>query len=232
MSCIPKTPFRWFRCVVIAGAAVLVLLVAVNLWMTLRSNDRMFDKAASVPETDVALVLGTGKFAGSGGLNAHFRIRMDSAAALYRAGRVKHFVLSGDNSRHGYNEPEDMKASLIERGVPAAAMTCDYAGFRTLDSVVRAKEIFGIAKCVIVSDDFHLARALWLADRNGIAATAYYSEALPWSTSGKSRAREWLARVKAVSDEIIGTEPKFGGPKVALPLAQRNEGSSPSAATP
>src|SRR5688572_22923255 len=144
-----KSSLRWLRRAMIAGVVVLLMVVALNLWMTLRSSDRVFDDAANVPETDVALVLGTGKFTGGGHMNAHFRLRMDSAAALYKAGRVKHFVLSGDNSRDNYNEPGDMKSSLIERGVPASAMTLDYAGFRTLDSIVRAKEIFGITKCVI-----------------------------------------------------------------------------------
>jgi SanA protein len=216
---VSRASFRWVRRAVLAGAAGTVSVLAVNLWMTARAGGLIFQDPAKVPSTDVALVLGTGKLAGGGGLNSHFRIRMDAAAALFKAGRVKHLLLSGDNGRHGYNEPRDMLEALVERGVPPAAMTCDYAGFRTLDSVVRAKKIFGLTKCVIVSDDFHLARALWLAECNGIAATAFYSEALPWRSSGKSRAREWLARVKAVGDELTGAEPKFGGPKVTLPLA-------------
>ena len=231
MHRIPPPSRRWLRRIVIASGVLSIFIVALNEWMTLRSRKRIFTDPANVPGTDVALVLGTGKLMGDGRLNEHFRIRMDSAAALYKTGRVKHFVLSGDNGRDGYNEPADMKAALVERGIPKGAMTCDYAGFRTLDSVVRAKEIFGITKCVIVSDDFHLARALWIADCHDIAATAYYSEALPWRTSAKSRAREWLARVKAVTDEFTGTEPKFGGPKVELPLPHESPPESPATAT-
>ncbi|HEX2748867.1 MAG TPA: ElyC/SanA/YdcF family protein, partial [Verrucomicrobiales bacterium] len=184
--------FRWSRRAAWVGAILVLLVVGLNLWMTLRAGSRIETDAAKVPETDVALVLGTGKIIG-GGVNVHFTVRMDSAAALYKAGRVKHFLLSGDNSRAGYNEPEDMKAALVERGVPAGAMTCDYAGFRTLDSVIRAKEIFGITRCIVISDDFHLARALWLADRNGISATAFYAEAVSWENSWRPRCREWLA---------------------------------------
>lgn len=198
------------------AAALLVLAVAgINLWMTLRCADRIHTDTASVPQTDVALVLGTGKLIG-GRLNVHFRVRMDAAAALYKAGRVRRFLVSGDNSSHDYNEPEDMKQWLMEKGVPAAAITCDYAGFRTLDSIVRARDIFDVKQCVIVSDDFHLARALWLADRHGIRATAFYEDAIAWSSSGKSRIREWFARVKAIADEITGTEPRFGGKKEPL----------------
>jgi SanA protein len=209
-----KTSLRWMWRAALAG----VLLVAgLNLWMTLRANGRIETNATSVPAADVALVLGTGKMI-EGGINRHFTVRMNAAASLYKAGRVKHLLLSGDNSHQGYNEPQDMKAALVERGVPAAAMTCDYAGFRTLDSVVRAHEIFGLKRCVVISDDFHLARALWLADRNGIEATAFYMDAIPWGSSWKSRCREWLARVKAVADEVVGTEPKFGGDKITLPI--------------
>ena len=205
---------RWSLCT----ALVLVLTVTfLNLWMTLRCEGRIHDYAPRVPVTDVALVLGTGKMIG-GQMNIHFRVRMDAAASLYKAKRVRHFLVSGDNSSTGYNEPEDMKQALVERGVPAAAITCDYAGLRTLDSIVRARDIFDVKECVIVSDDFHLARALWIADCHGIRATAFYEDAVRWRTSGKSRVREWLARVNAVADEITGREPKHGGEKEPIRL--------------
>jgi SanA protein len=209
-----KFSLRWLWRTAFVGA---VAVASLNLWMTLRTGNRIDTEISSVPAADVALVLGTGKII-DGGINRHFTVRMNAAAALFKAGRVKHLLLSGDNSRDGYNEPEDMKRALVERGVPGAAMTCDYAGFRTLDSVIRAREIFGLKRCVIISDDFHLARALWLADRNGIEATAFYSEWVPWGSSWKSRCREWLARVKAVADEVAGTQPKFGGERIVLPI--------------
>ena len=215
----PKILRRFIRWSLFIAAGLLLVVLGINLWMTLRAEDRIFTDAAAVPQEQVALVLGTGRFF-QGRINLHFRIRMDAAAALYKAGRVKHFLLSGDNSRQDYNEPEDMKQALIERGVPAAGTTCDYAGFRTLDSIVRAREVFDVTRCIIISDDFHLARALWLADRHGITATAFCGESVSWKSSGKTRVREWLARVKAVADEMTGTEPKFGGPKVPLPIAE------------
>ncbi len=215
---IPKKVRRVILWALIPAAGLLLTVLWINFWMTMRAESRIFTDAAAVPQERVALVLGTGKLIG-GRINIHWRVRMDAAGALYKAGRVQHFLLSGDNGTDDYNEPEDMKAALIERGVPAAAITCDYAGFRTLDSIVRARQVFDVTRCVIISDDFHLARALWLADCHGITATAFHGEPLSWKSSGKSRVREWLARVKAVADEITGTEPKFGGPKVPLPLA-------------
>jgi len=209
--------FRPLRWPLLLAAALALAVAGINLWMTLRCRDRIHWEAADVPRTDVALVLGTSKLIGDR-MNVHFRVRMDAAASLYKAGRVRHILVSGDNSTAHYNEPEDMKQSLMERGVPAKAITCDFGGLRTLDSVVRARDIFGVTKCVIVSDDFHLARALWIADRHSVSATAFYEDPVRWRTSGKTRIREWFARVKAVADEITGTEPKFGGKKEPLPL--------------
>jgi SanA protein len=209
---------RWF---LLLATLLAVSVLTINLWMTLRSRDRIHTSPAAVPATGVALVLGTGKTTHSGLPNVHFRVRMDAAASLYQSGRVRHFLVSGDNSRPDYNEPEDMKQALITRGVPATAVTCDFAGLRTLDSIVRARQIFGVTRCVIVSDDFHLARALWLADLHGITATAFHTEVVSWNRSGKTRVREWLARVNAVADEIIGKEPKFGGPRIELPVAKQ-----------
>lgn len=221
----PKILRCFIRWSLFIAAGLLLPVLGINLWMTMRAKARIFTDAAAMPPEQVALVLGTGKFF-QGGINLHFRIRMDAAAALYKAGRVRHFLLTGDNSRRNYNEPEDMKQALIERGVPAAGITCDYAGFRTLDSIVRAREVFNVSRCIIVSDDFHLARALWLADRHGITATAFHGESVSWKSSGKTRVREWLARVKAVADEMTGTEPKFGGPQVPLPVADLGGGAA------
>ena len=208
---------RFLRWSLLLGGVAVLGVTGVNVWMTAACADRIFTEASRVPQTNVALVLGTSKMI-DGGVNVHFKVRMDAAASLYKAGRVKHFLVSGDNSSHHYNEPQDMKDALVERGVPAAAVTCDYAGFRTLDSIVRARDIFEVKECVIVSDDFHLARALWIADRHGIKATAFHEDPVSWGASGKTRVREWLARVKAVADEITGTEPRFGGQKEPIHL--------------
>lgn len=213
-----RSLLRWCRIAIWLGLGLLLLTAGINIWMTRRAQDRVHTRSEQVPVTQIALVLGTGKTFG-GYINTHFRIRMDAAAELYKAGRIKHLLLSGDNSRPDYNEPNDMRDALVERGVPFAAMTCDYAGLRTLDSVVRARDIFGVKECVIISDDFHLARALWLADLHGIKATAFHSEVVPWRSSWRSRAREWLARMRAVSDEITGKEPKFGGERLPIPAA-------------
>jgi len=209
---------RWwkrFAIVVLLAAAV---VLGCNIWVIQAAKHRVFDRVEEVPERAVALVLGSAKMVGDW-QNPHFTHRMDAAAELWRDGKVKHFLLSGDNSRPGYDEPTDMREALIARGVPASATTLDYAGFRTLDSVVRAKEVFGVRQLVIVSGEFHNYRAVFTARRYGLDAVAYNAKPVSSRFDIRTPIREWLARVKAVLDlYLLRTQPKFFGPKVSLPL--------------
>jgi SanA protein len=206
-----KRLFRWLGLSLLAGGLV---LVGFNVWLVQRSSGRVTQVAAQVPEAPVALVLGTSRNLASGLINAHWKMRMDAAAALWKAGRVKQILVSGDNRKSDYNEPRDMRDGLVERGVPANVIKMDLAGLRTLDSVIRAKEIFGVTRCVIVSDDFHLPRAIWLADRRGMTVTGFRGPALSWELSGKTRIREWLARINAALEEwVLGTGATHYGEK-------------------
>lgn len=206
-----KRLFRWFGLSVLAGV---LIMVGFNLWIVQRSNGRVSQVAAQVPAAPVALVLGTSRNLESGQINSHWKVRMDAAAALWKAGRVKQILVSGDNRKADYNEPRDMRDGLVERGVPRQVIKLDFAGLRTLDSVIRAKEIFGVTHCVIVSDDFHLPRAIWLADRRGMTVTGFKGPAIQWKSSGKTRVREWLARLNAALEEwVLGTGAKHYGEK-------------------
>jgi SanA protein len=204
----------------LAGTFVLgvVFLVFCNLWVIRAGRGRMFGRVEEVPGRTVALVLGTSRTTGDGRwLNPHFAHRIKAAAELFRAGKVRHFILSGDNHREGYDEPTDMKEALMKRGVSEAAITLDYAGFRTLDSVVRAKEVFGQTELVIVSEPFHNARALFLCRHYGIDAVAFHARPVSVRVSRWAHLREYLARVKAVLDVyVFHVKPKFLGEKVSL----------------
>lgn len=201
------------------GLLILLVPVAINIWIVRSGAATTFTNLASVPANDVGLVLGASQRTG-GYVNPHFQARVEAAAKLYRAGKVKHLLLSGDNHIEGYDEPSNMKETLVKLGVPEAAMTLDYAGFRTLDSVARAKAVFGQTRLTVVTDDFHVARALFLCRAQGIEAVAFCSDVIPLKYSGTTRAREWLARVKAWLDVyILRTGPKFYGPKVEIKIA-------------
>jgi SanA protein len=173
-----------------------------------------FHSVAALPARDVGLVLGTSRTTRHGRPNLHFNQRIAAAAALYQTGKVRHLLVSGDNHIASYNEPDDMRQALIAAGVPADAITCDYAGFRTLDSVVRAKEVFGLSRCTIISEEFHCPRALWIARRHGLDAVAFAAPDVglrAWSIRAAAReqfARSWCA----VDLYLLHRGPKFLGP--------------------
>ena len=161
---------------------------------------------------DTALLLGTAKTARSGNPNLYFAGRIDTAEKLFKAGKIRHILISGDNSRKDYDEPTDMKNALLERGIPEEAMTLDYAGFRTLDSVVRAKTVFGKEKLLIITQNGHAERAVYIARKNGIDAAAFYApEPIQYQWLIKrNRKREILARIAAWLDiNILNRAPKF-----------------------
>ena len=207
-----------------AGVVVITLAVVGCVLLIHRTGEaRVYDDPTQLPINDVGLVLGTSKESGGPGRpNPHFYNRIEAAAALYRAGRVKVLLVSGDNGTRGYDEPADMRTALLERGVPAKAITLDDAGFRTLDSVVRAKEVFGQRRLTIITDRFHAYRALFLARHYGIDAVAFPSAEVEVRWSMKARTREWFADTKACLDlYVLHTQPRFLGPPIAVNVASR-----------
>ncbi|MEO6034170.1 MAG: ElyC/SanA/YdcF family protein [Verrucomicrobiota bacterium] len=191
------------------------LIVAANRVCQKIADGKIFRSLDSIPKRDVGLVLGTGKLTRRGNPNLHFNQRIKAAAALYRSGKVRYLLVSGDNHIAGYDEPSDMREALMATGVPDSAITRDYAGFRTLDSVVRAKVVFGLARCTIISEEFHCRRAIWIAQRHGLDAVAFAApdvDSRRWSW--RVKAREHLARAWCAMDlYVLHRGPKFDGPK-------------------
>jgi SanA protein len=209
---------RWARVFAWTVGGIVLVVIVCNVWLLAANRARILRSVAEIPVCDVALVLGTAPTVGRW-KNAFFEGRMNTAAKLWRDGKVRHLLVSGDNSRREYDEPSAMRDALIARGVPASAITLDYAGFRTLDSLVRARRVFGIRELVVVTDDWHQPRALFLAQAAGVDAIGVSSEDVSWRMSARTRLREWASRVKAVADVyVLGTKPKFLGDPVVLPL--------------
>lgn len=205
---------RWRRFLAIFATgfvASLVSLWLINLTLLNSAEGRIFLNAETTPVRRVALVLGTSPRA-QGQKNLYFERRMNAAARLYRLGRVDKLLVSGDNSTPYYDEPTAMKAALEQRGIPPSSIVLDYAGFRTLDSVIRAHRVFGVTECTIVTDDFHLPRALYIARHEGLDAIGYQTEPLPSSVSPRTHIREIGSRALAWFDiVIIHRKPKFLG---------------------
>ena len=211
------------RRIVIAGLLLLVLAVAAIAacqWVVMGTGrGRLYDTIAEVPVRDVGLLLGTTEKHPDGSHNLYFDYRITAAAELYKAGKIRHVLVSGDNRRADYDEPACMHRALLKAGVPESAMTLDCAGFRTLDSVVRAKKVFGQDKFTLISQRFHDQRALLIADHYGIDAIGYCAADVGLQQGLRIQIREALARVKAVMDlYLLHTPPKFLGPHIAIPL--------------
>ncbi|MCA6364264.1 MAG: YdcF family protein [Bacteroidetes bacterium] len=196
-----------------------LLVVSCHLWIQRSTQAQIYSEVNAVPAHDVALVLGANPLARTGRTNLYFLYRMEAAAALYKAGKVKHIIVSGDNHIATYDESTAMKLALTSLGVPDSCITLDFAGFRTLDSVVRCKTVFGQSSVIIVSQQFHNERALFIANRRGLSAVAFNAKDVPGAYSRRTQLREYLARVSAVFDVVLlNRQPKFGGPPEPIKL--------------
>lgn len=199
-------------------AGLLVWGIA-DVGIRIASSGRLYDKTTieQVPDARAAVVLGCVRILKDGSRNRFYGYRIRAAAELYKAGKVKAVIVSGDNHVKGYDEPSDMKEDLVAAGIPAEKVVCDYAGFRTLDSVVRAKEVFGAERFIVVSQPFHVRRALFLAWGFGCDAYGYAAEDVRGINSVMTLLREQLAKIAALMDVVIRRQPKFLGSKETLP---------------
>ncbi len=163
-------------------------------------------------------MLGTSFRGSNGTINRYFKYRLDAALELYKAGKVQYILVSGDNSEENYNEPRAMRDALVKNGVPVDKVILDYAGFRTLDSMVRAKEVFGVTDVIVVSQKFHNERAIYLGRKNDINAFGYNARDVDGAEGSRSKFREIGARVKMMLDiYVLHTQPKFLGEPVIIP---------------
>ncbi|MDB6028367.1 MAG: putative rane protein, partial [Verrucomicrobiales bacterium] len=219
---------HWGKFALVSSLSVAAVLFT-SWWMVHSTSDRVFQDAKAIPANNVGLVLGTSPRLKSGNLNWHFKVRMEAAAKLFREGKVQHLLVSGDNHILGYDEPTEMKDALVKLGVPETDITLDYAGFRTLDSVVRAKAIFGQTKMTIVTEDFHAHRSAFLAQHFGVDAVVFCAQPLDAKWTVRMQIRELGARCKAALDAyVLHTKPKFLGDKIEIKLTSRSNSAGRS----
>ncbi|MGV0924622.1 SanA/YdcF family protein [Empedobacter tilapiae] len=194
----------------------LLFTVFANSKIENSTEEFVTNQLEKLPKTKVAVVLGTAPNLVNGYQNYYFTYRIEAATKLYQSGKVTHFILSGDHGRKNYNEPEAMKQALIKNGVPENVIYLDYAGFRTLDSMIRAKEIFGQNEFIVVSQEFHNQRAVYIARQNGINAFGYNAKDVNKHAGLKTNIREYFARTKVFIDSFFGIQPKFLGEKIEI----------------
>ena len=181
------------------------------------SQGKVYNSIEEVPERKIGLVLGCSKYLSNGRKNLYFQQRIDAAKELYFSDKVKFLLVSGDNSTKYYDEPTTMKKDLIALGVPGNKIYCDYAGLSTLDSVVRTKEVFKENQFIVISQGFHVRRAIYLGLAHDIDLIGYAPQGVSGLGSLKTELRECLARGKALLDvKFLNRQPKFLGEPVII----------------
>jgi SanA protein len=226
---------RWLRRAGLGLVAMLALLAAglalIDLSISVTTRDAIDASIDEVEPVPIALILGTSR-GYRDRPNQFYQARIQAAAELFHRGRVRGLLVSGYNATRHYNEPVTMQKDLIALGVPAEYITLDYAGFRTLDSIVRAKEVFCLDRVLVVSQAFHAARAIFLARRFGLDARGFAADDPPPADFARVRAREVLARAAAVLDIVTGRGPRFLGQRETVRLRAEPAASTPIARRP
>lgn len=208
-----KSLFRFLA----LGLASVIFIIGNHAIVAKKAKSNLFNNVDQISYNRVGLLLGTSKMLAGGYINPYYKYRIEATIELFKAHKITYVIVSGDNSRKEYSEPEDMQADLIEAGIPKENIFLDYAGFRTLDSVVRAKEIFGQTQLTCISQPFHNERALFISDKKGISMIGFNAK----DPGGRNRTRmlyrEYLARVKMLIDLYITKKgPKFLGDQIKI----------------
>ena len=193
------------------------VVVACNIWVLSSCSGRLYNDVEMVPHKRVAVMLGTNPKTKTGKMNYFYKHRIDAAVKLYQNGKIDRILISGDNSRKTYSEPDAMKTDLMAAGIPDSAIYLDFAGFSTYDSMVRAKKVFGLSEFMVISQDFHNRRAVYIARQNGIDAIGFNVQNTPfrrWRI--KMELREIMARVKAVGEVVMNKKPHFLGEPIEI----------------
>lgn len=201
-------------------ALVLFLIGTLSIFLLNNKIKRstqptIYNTLDKVPNKHTVIVLGA-SVKSNGNLSVMLRDRVESALLLYNKGKVKRFLLSGDNGEANYNEPKAMKKYLIERGVNEDHIYLDYAGFDTYDSMYRAKEIFEVDEAIIVTQGFHLPRAVFLAQEMGLNYIGYRGDKRIYQHEDYNIKREFLANVKAYLELAFRKEPTYLGTKIPI----------------
>lgn len=209
-----KKKLRWITAIVLI--IIISASIIANIKIESATKNNIFSDVSIIPVNRVGLLLGTSKLLSNGKPNQYFTYRIDAVVQLINARKIKYVVISGDNRKKNYNEPQDMKDALMSRGLPENRIFLDYAGFRTYDSVYRMKAIFGQTDFTIISQEFHNQRAVYIAKSLKLNAVGFNARNVTKFYGFKTNVREKFSRIKMFIDLAFGKEPKFLGEKVEI----------------
>jgi SanA protein len=197
------------RILIFVGLCLLILL-SLHFYVKYKARHKIFSNVENVTDKDFAIVLGAA-IKNNNQPGNYLKYRLDDAITLYQSGRVKKILISGDNGEDAHDEISVMNNYLVKNGVPQDIIFGDYAGFDTYSTMERAEKIFGIENAIIVSQGFHLPRAVYIAREKGIDAIGYSTR----QSFGKRRyfLREYFATIKSFFDCAINRKSKYYGKK-------------------
>jgi SanA protein len=206
---------------ILFGLLSLVVLFVIVLFFCDYAIDyatkyKTYTSTEKIPKNSVGIILGTAKKLTNGLPNAYYTNRIKATVTLFNAQKIDFILVSGDNGSIYYNEPKTIKKDLVTAGIPEEKIFLDYAGFRTLDSMVRAKHIFGLDSATIISQEFHNDRAIYIAQKKGLNAIGFNAKDVFGANGLKVKVREYFARVKVFLDLLTNKQPKFYGEKVEI----------------
>jgi len=209
--------FKFYKRLFLLGFIFSILSLFISDYIVSSSTEKLiFETTESISHNKVGLVLGTSKYLKSGYQNVYYSYRIEATVKLYKANKIDFVLISGDNGNSEYDEPTAMKNDLIEKGIPESKLFLDYAGFRTFDSVIRANKVFGQSSFTIISQKFHIERAIFIAEKNNIKAIGFVASKVSANYGIRTRIREKFARVKLMLDIVFNTQPKFLGEKIEI----------------
>ncbi|MGB5685075.1 MAG: ElyC/SanA/YdcF family protein [Candidatus Electrothrix sp.] len=212
-----KTRRLCFVTLTLLSAIVVIVVIVVSNVLISRYGQYCFDRLDNTPPVYCAILLGTSKYLRGGRRNLYYTYRIEAAKKLYDSGRCRKILVSGDNGTRQYNEPKNMRKDLIEAGVRKEDIISDYAGFRTLDSIIRFKKIFGRQRGIVISQKFHNERAIYIGRAYGIELYGYNAQDIGVRSGLKIRLREVFSRVMCVLDvEMLHTGPRFLGKQIKV----------------
>lgn len=207
---------RLVRYIILLVGLLVFTVLSIDAYVAHAVKQQVYDDVRTIAHNKVGLVLGTSKYVSKGRVNLYYKYRIEAAVELFNYGKIDFILVSGDNRKANYNEPETMRRDLIAAGIPEGRIFMDYAGFRTLDSIVRSKAVFETDDITIISQRFHNERALFIANKKGIKAIGYNAQDPPGELQVKVLFREKLARVKMLLDLLLNKQPKFYGKKIKV----------------
>lgn len=204
------------RCLSIIFLTGFIIPILCHIIIKTSTNNAIYNDPALIPYCKVGLLLGTSPRLKNGKPNLYFKYRIEAAVLLYKNGKISRILVSGDNRRSNYNEPEEIRKALLKEGIPNHNIILDYAGLRTLDSVIRAKKIFGQDSLTIISQPFHNERAIYLARHYNIHAIGFNARDVKITTGIRTQIREYLARVKVFLDLWTNKAPRYLGKPITI----------------